>query len=348
MAALKYISVSLKNDNEMLNTSLFYSYFFLLIIVVFDAKSQKNSSLSFQCTLWDSATGVDLKSEVYAIADGKKIKLGDSNDLGVFDLKIPTNIQYLIFESKGYETIKQPVHFVGSFTKPSKFNLGIQTNKLGTTKPKFITDAYMGVPDAYPVGTQFEIYYKEGRSFRTNFTDLIERKLNLGSFDSSQNKKDFILVVTSKEGNILMERKFSIKEGLYFIDANIYPNNEPAKVTFEKIETIFDNRTLYFDQSSYDLKTEAKAILDSAAFYLLNHQEEKILVVGYTDNVGSREPNIILSEYRARASAGYLQKKGVSPTQIITKWEGPNQPIEAASSPDKGAKNRRVVLEIIK
>ena len=84
-----------------------------------------------------------------------------------------------------------------------------------------------------------------------------------------------------------------------------------AKPTKET-ETIFDSRNLYFDQSKYKLKAEAKLTLDSASAYLINHAKTKILVVGHTDNVGSREPNVILSEYRARAVAGYLQRKGVN------------------------------------
>ena len=71
-------------------------------------------------------------------------------------------------------------------------------------------------------------------------------------------------------------------------------------------------------------------------------------MVGHTDNIGKKEPNVTLSEYRARAVSGYLRNKGVLVNQITTKWEGATQQAEAADVSKKIENNKRVVIEIIK
>jgi outer membrane protein OmpA-like peptidoglycan-associated protein len=325
-----------------------------------NAPSQKAVSYVYMegGTYWDAATGIDLKSTVYARVDGKKIKLGESNDKGILNLRVPTNAQSLIFESDGYVSTEKPVHFIGSFTGYSRFNIGLPVYKKGvvavekSTKQKYSQNpetVIFCIPDSHRKDMQYELFRAKNRFLLDDFSIIINANL---SHNTDRIPGDYIVAVKSKNGQILLEKDISLKDGLNFIDLHVEKQNKeveaPATKLAESPETTFEKATLYFDQSSYDLKTDSKLTLDTAASYLLNHRETKILVVGYTDNVGSREPNVTLSEYRARAGTGYLQKKGVSPNQIITKWEGPNQQIETTNTPNKGAKNRRVVLEIIK
>jgi outer membrane protein OmpA-like peptidoglycan-associated protein len=53
--------------------------------------------------------------------------------------------------------------------------------------------------------------------------------------------------------------------------------------------------TLYFDQSSYQLRTRVKVVLDSISELLKNNPGTMVKLTGHTDNVGRRDLNIRLS-----------------------------------------------------
>ena len=320
---------------------------FCLITLVIEIKSQNVPSVTFHGSFWDNATGVDLKSVVYAVSGDKKIKLGESNIRGIISLQIPANIQYLIFESKGYESIKQPVHFVGTFARQLKCNFGIRTSVVGIAPPKIITTGIFCVPSTYPKGTQYEIFRAKGRFFITNITALIKANSTAAH---EMIPGHYLLVVSNDRGKKLMEKDVFITEGISFVDTHIEEQNSliiPSIRTTEGVEAKFNNRSLYFAQSSYDLPETTKATLDSVSAYLVSNQGAKISVVGYTDNIGSRNPNVTLSEFRARAVGSYLQKKGIASQRIMVRWQGPDQQIKVTDNSER-FKNRRVVIEIIK
>jgi outer membrane protein OmpA-like peptidoglycan-associated protein len=105
-----------------------------------------------------------------------------------------------------------------------------------------------------------------------------------------------------------------------------------------------DGRTLYFDQSSYNLRSSTKQTLDSISEFLRSQRNLQAHLTGHTDNVGPRNLNVSLSEYRARVVANYLLQRGVKPGQIIFKWKGPDSPIASNHSEEHKTKNRRVEI----
>lgn len=304
-------------------------------IFLFCANAQE---VTFNGSLWDNATGIDIKSTIYAISEGRKIKLGESSSTGIISLKIPTNIQYLIFESDGYTSIKQPVSFTGLFIKSSKFNIGIRTSIIGIPPPKMLTTGIFCIPNSNPKDIQYEIFRAEERFFITNITRLINANLT-SNHEMSQGH--YLLVISTKEGEKLMEKDVFIKEGLTFVDTHIEEQSSDKISQPTLTEKVFKNLSVYFDQSKYDLKNDAHLVLDSTVNYLINHIKTKILVVGYTDNIGNKEPNLTLSEYRARAVSAYLEKNGVHSTQIITKWKG------SENNAGNKINNKRVDIQII-
>jgi len=109
----------------------------------------------------------------------------------------------------------------------------------------------------------------------------------------------------------------------------------------------FTQTTLYFDQSSYILRTNTKLTLDSISEFLRKQRNLKAQVTGHTDNVGSRNLNVSLSEYRARVVANYLQQKGVQSQQIVSRWKGPDLPVASNDNEANKVKNRRVEIEVV-
>jgi outer membrane protein OmpA-like peptidoglycan-associated protein len=80
---------------------------------------------------------------------------------------------------------------------------------------------------------------------------------------------------------------------------------------------------------------------------LKGNPEKKIEIGGHTDNVGSDEANLTLSNNRAQSVVDYLIKKGIATTRLTAKGYGETLPI-ATNDTDAGrAKNRRTEFKVI-
>jgi outer membrane protein OmpA-like peptidoglycan-associated protein len=116
-----------------------------------------------------------------------------------------------------------------------------------------------------------------------------------------------------------------------------------------------------FDSDVIAWKAQS-ALIDAGAFITEKRKERlkdggrfKIMVVGHTDNIGSDEYNVGLSERRANAVAKWLINKQYLPAnEIHTYGEGETKPIEPNQRPSDGKdnpygreKNRRVEIIIM-
>ncbi len=88
-------------------------------------------------------------------------------------------------------------------------------------------------------------------------------------------------------------------------------------------------------------------ILDVVAAILKQNPEFKIEVQGHTDNAGTVEHNMDLSQRRAEAVVKYLIDKGVNADNLTAKGYGPTVPIADNKTKKGKAKNRRVEFHIV-
>jgi OOP family OmpA-OmpF porin len=107
---------------------------------------------------------------------------------------------------------------------------------------------------------------------------------------------------------------------------------------------------LYFDTDSAELKSGVGYFkeLDLVAEVLKKNPEVKGEIQGHTDNVGSAEYNLKLSERRAASVKAYLVSKGIAAERLTAKGYGLTQPIASNDTKEGRAKNRRVQLKEIK
>jgi outer membrane protein OmpA-like peptidoglycan-associated protein len=104
---------------------------------------------------------------------------------------------------------------------------------------------------------------------------------------------------------------------------------------------------LLFDTGKSRIRPESYAMLDELVDYLKRKEKIKIRLEGHTDNVGSEESNLRLSEQRAEAVKNYLIEKGISGDRLKAKGFGAVKPIAENSSPEGRAKNRRTEVHLI-
>lgn len=102
------------------------------------------------------------------------------------------------------------------------------------------------------------------------------------------------------------------------------------------------NRTIYFDFDSSELKADYNDLIAAHARYLVSNATVRVRLEGNTDERGSREYNIGLGERRAQAVRRALMLQGVSESQITTVSYGEERPAVTGHAEEAWARNRRV------
>jgi outer membrane protein OmpA-like peptidoglycan-associated protein len=100
-----------------------------------------------------------------------------------------------------------------------------------------------------------------------------------------------------------------------------------------------------FKTGKYDLKPAAMAKLDQIAD-ALRGKEQPMVVYGFTDNVGTYDNNMTLSQQRAQSVRDYLVTKGIPQDLITAQGKGPDSPVADNNSVEGRAQNRRVEIVV--
>jgi OmpA-OmpF porin, OOP family len=99
-----------------------------------------------------------------------------------------------------------------------------------------------------------------------------------------------------------------------------------------------------FETGSAAIKTGSYKMLDEIFESAVVAEGLKLGVYGHTDNKGSDEVNVPLSQKRAEAVRAYLLKKGLKQSQIEAKGYGAEKPMADNSTEAGRSKNRRVEI----
>ena len=105
---------------------------------------------------------------------------------------------------------------------------------------------------------------------------------------------------------------------------------------------------IFFDFGKADLRPESFAELNKVAELMTENSKMEIEISGHTDNVGSDEVNLELSDDRAHAVRNYLVSKKVNASRISAKGYGKNKPIASNETEEGQQQNRRVEFTILK
>jgi outer membrane protein OmpA-like peptidoglycan-associated protein len=103
---------------------------------------------------------------------------------------------------------------------------------------------------------------------------------------------------------------------------------------------------LLFDVGSSTLKPEAVSQLTELGNILAKYEKDRIKVGGFTDNTGTAESNLALSNERAQAVRSVLTSTGVKDDRILVFPFGESQPIASNATAQGRQQNRRVELKI--
>jgi outer membrane protein OmpA-like peptidoglycan-associated protein len=198
-------------------------------------------------------------------------------------------------------------------------------------------------------GNVYDKKTKEGLPSSIELTDVNTRQL----VSKLQTDEDGNYLVTLPVGK---DYAFNVKrKGYLFYSENYNISEATTDSVFEAnipLQPIEANahiilKNVFFDTKKTELKPASVTELDNVVRLMNENPNIKILISGFTDNVGKPADNLILSKGRAVAVVNYLISKGVKNERLSFKGNGETSPIAENSSEGGRALNRRTELSIV-
>lgn len=185
-----------------------------------------------------------------------------------------------------------------------------------------------------------------GQTIQTGETDqsgLFLVTLNLG--------KKYALSVT-KQGYSFYSQTFDLSDAAVTLDKPSIIEIEltPFAVTTNGVTTNrnFVLKNVNFATAQSEPLAESYTELDNLVQMLLQNPTLEIAIHGHTDNVGSANSNLVLSEKRAEAIKMYLISKGIEAKRLSSKGFGATQPTTSNETNAGKAMNRRTEFTIVR
>jgi len=113
-------------------------------------------------------------------------------------------------------------------------------------------------------------------------------------------------------------------------------------------EDSISSKKIYFEFDRSELSDEARSVLKEIAEVLQSSPSFSLDISGHCDERGTIEYNLALGERRARSAKKFLTSLGITGDRISTISYGEEKPVDATSSEDAWAKNRRDEFLLIK
>ena len=119
------------------------------------------------------------------------------------------------------------------------------------------------------------------------------------------------------------------------------PTPPPGPSISQQAFQEFQNQDINFDFDQYDLRTDARTILDRKASFLNQNSSVRVQIEGHCDERGTNEYNLALGERRANAAKQYLTTAGISAGRLSTISYGEERPLDPGHNEAAWARNRR-------
>jgi len=120
-------------------------------------------------------------------------------------------------------------------------------------------------------------------------------------------------------------------------------------VTREKVRFAFSNKVINFETGKADLFPQSAALLRKIGSFLSSRPElwASLEIEGHTDNRGTRDYNIALSQARALSVLEEMAKAGTPNARMQARGYGFDKPVDPGNTPAAWEKNRRVEIAFV-
>lgn len=176
------------------------------------------------------------------------------------------------------------------------------------------------------------------------------KELGITRSDSLTGEFKIILPAGTKYSFLAEAKGFiAVNENIDLSNLSHYDeiNKDLSLVPIEKGSRVKLNN-IFFEFKDFTLQTDSYPELERILKFMNENSEIVIEIQGYTDNVGTQERNLKLSQKRADAVAKYLLDKGLPKARIKSKGYGKEKPVADNDTDEGRMQNRRVEFEIMK
>ena len=198
-------------------------------------------------------------------------------------------------------------------------------------------------------GKVFDVKTKNGLPSSVELTDINNRRLiSKVQTDEDGNYlttlpvgKDYAFNVNRK-GYLFFSENYNISnnsDSVYTADIPLQPIEAGAAVILKNI---------FFDSKKTELKPASIVELNKVIQLMNDNPKLKIIISGYTDNVGKPQDNLLLSKGRSLSVVNYLlASKQIAKDRVQFKGLGEAKPIADNITEQGKALNRRTELSVI-
>ena len=212
-------------------------------------------------------------------------------------------------------------------------------------------DIYLGVPNPFPpnavtavIGTVTDSKTKAAIGATLTVRDIKTSEV-ISTFHSNDQDGNYVAVLQPGKTYAITAEAPGY---LFYSDRFDVPRDAVNSTVRKNIEMTRDivRLLVYFDFDKAVLQQESYVDLDRAVQFLKDNPSMRGELAGHTDNVGTREYNLKLSNDRAHAVLEYLVGKGVAQTRLTAKGYAFDEPVTSNDSEEGRAQNRRVEFRV--
>lgn len=199
------------------------------------------------------------------------------------------------------------------------------------------------------------------------FAESVSVKGKILDQETMEGVPDLDNVLTDEQGNVLKKSKTNKQGGFRYDNLDkernymvLLDENNPKLTNKSNYivsdlqiqgtkgkpsKNLFEN--IYFDFDKADLRPEAAKVLDELVEYCKSYPHVQVELKANTDNYGTNQYNVELSEKRGDAAIEYMTSKGVDRSTLLVAANGETKPIAENTNEMGRQLNRRIEFYIL-
>jgi OmpA-OmpF porin, OOP family len=177
-----------------------------------------------------------------------------------------------------------------------------------------------------------------------------ERFLTIGNFSSNDKTRSFKIAFSKAKEAMLNKAAYFFIDDVKLINLKEQLPEKPVTVSGYpeiKVNETYVLKNIFFEFDNYQLVGTSFEELDKWYTFIKAHPNWKIQLTGHTDERGTDEYNLKLSQQRVQNVADYIIQKGVDAKLVTTFGEGKRKPLSQGKDEAAHALNRRVEIKFL-
>jgi outer membrane protein OmpA-like peptidoglycan-associated protein len=162
---------------------------------------------------------------------------------------------------------------------------------------------------------------------------------------------EYLMVLTQGAEYALYVNKTAYLFKSYYFNYSEVTDFEPIIINIDldkaDIGSLAVLNNIFFEFNQYELMEKSVPELRKVIRFLTENPALRVEISGYTDNAGSLEYNLKLSDNRALSVYNYLISNGIDKKRLNHKGYGPNRPVYPNTTEEGRQLNRRIEFKII-